>query len=152
MYEKEAGDIINIVFESGDDEERVQRVAHYLRELIAAREYGCTGLQADPDGPTLAGERDAALDQTLGAAGRERALEDTPDLSRGWIPSPEDWARVRRTRPEDEFTIQEPPAPVGLARYCARCAASGVGVCDDYPNCPAGQRVRDVIRNDFDME
>jgi hypothetical protein len=32
-----------------------------------------------------------------------------------------------------------PPAP-GPAAYCRRCAASGVGACDDYPDCPAGRR------------
>lgn len=26
------------------------------------------------------------------------------------------------------------------AAYCARCARSGVGACDDFPNCPAGNR------------
>lgn len=25
-----------------------------------------------------------------------------------------------------------------VARYCDRCARSGVGACDDFPNCPAG--------------
>lgn len=32
-----------------------------------------------------------------------------------------------------------PPAPAGPAAYCPRCAASGVGACDDYPDCPGGR-------------
>jgi hypothetical protein len=35
--------------------------------------------------------------------------------------------------------IEPPPAPAGPAAYCARCARSGVGACDDFPNCPAGR-------------
>jgi hypothetical protein len=37
--------------------------------------------------------------------------------------------------PENE----PPPPPAGPAAYCVRCARSGVGVCDDYPDCPAGR-------------
>ncbi len=33
----------------------------------------------------------------------------------------------------------QPPATAGNATYCPRCACSGVGVCDDFPNCPAGR-------------
>ena len=33
-----------------------------------------------------------------------------------------------------------PLAPAGPAADCVRCARSGVGVCDDYPDCPAGRR------------
>jgi len=32
-----------------------------------------------------------------------------------------------------------PPMPFGPASHCQRCARSGVGVCDDYPDCPAGR-------------
>jgi hypothetical protein len=33
----------------------------------------------------------------------------------------------------------EPPSIPGTATaYCAACARSGVGACDDFPNCPAG--------------
>jgi hypothetical protein len=38
------------------------------------------------------------------------------------------------------FPENEPPAlPFGPTAYCRDCAASGVGVCDAYPNCPAGR-------------
>ena len=30
------------------------------------------------------------------------------------------------------------PIPAG---YCGACARSGVGACDDFPNCPAGIKV-----------
>ena len=33
-----------------------------------------------------------------------------------------------------------PFIPGTLTAYCRRCAASGVGVCDDYPDCPAGRK------------
>jgi hypothetical protein len=33
---------------------------------------------------------------------------------------------------------QPPPAPAGPAAYCGACARSGVGACDDFPNCPGG--------------
>jgi hypothetical protein len=36
--------------------------------------------------------------------------------------------------------LEPPPAPAGPAAYCQRCARSGVGACDDYPNCPAGRK------------
>jgi hypothetical protein len=42
----------------------------------------------------------------------------------------------------------EPPlAPAGPAAYCVRCARSGVGVCDDYPDCPAGAATCPVCHN-----
>ena len=34
---------------------------------------------------------------------------------------------------------EPPPAPAGPAAYCGACARSGVGACDDYPDCPAGR-------------
>lgn len=50
------------------------------------------------------------------------------------------------THPADECHLvncvwhpSAPPAPAGPAASCQRCARSGVGVCDDYPDCPAGR-------------
>jgi hypothetical protein len=40
------------------------------------------------------------------------------------------------------YTAEPPPAPAGPAAYCVRCARSGVGACDDFPNCPAGRASR----------
>ncbi len=55
MYEKEAAEIIGIVYDAQyNSEEQTRKVAHYLTELIAATSYGCTGLTADPSGPQLA--------------------------------------------------------------------------------------------------
>lgn len=36
------------------------------------------------------------------------------------------------------MTVNPPPAPAGPAAYCGACARSGVGACDDYPDCPGG--------------
>lgn len=38
----------------------------------------------------------------------------------------------------DTDGITTAPAPVGPASVCGACARSGVGACDDYPDCPAG--------------
>jgi hypothetical protein len=46
--------------------------------------------------------------------------------------------RERHMRGTEKFH-EPPPAPAGPAANCRRCARSGVGVCDDYPNCPAGR-------------
>ena len=38
------------------------------------------------------------------------------------------------------YADDEPPRPAaGPAAYCAACARSGVGACDDFPDCPAGR-------------
>lgn len=51
---------------------------------------------------------------------------------------------ARKAQALEDFSrygcLEPPPAPAGPAAHCARCARSGVGVCDDYPNCPAGRR------------
>lgn len=39
--------------------------------------------------------------------------------------------------------LEPPPAPAGPAAYCARCARSGVGACDDFPYCPGGGKSRE---------
>jgi hypothetical protein len=51
MYEKEASEIIRLVFNSGSD--RAEKVEQWLREFLGATASGCTGLAADPDGPEL---------------------------------------------------------------------------------------------------
>jgi hypothetical protein len=62
MYEKEADELINLVLTVPADAEdfggrsRTREVADWLREFVAASNYGCTGLTADPDGPELAHE------------------------------------------------------------------------------------------------
>lgn len=37
-----------------------------------------------------------------------------------------------------EPTVGPPPASAGPAAHCAACARSGVGACDDFPDCPGG--------------
>lgn len=54
MFEKEADEVIGLVFSTISSAERTRLVAHYITELIGASAHGCTGLQADPDGPELA--------------------------------------------------------------------------------------------------
>jgi hypothetical protein len=51
-----------------------------------------------------------------------------------------DWCGRYRGQRRDSTAIEPPPAP-GPAAYCARCARSGVGACDDFPNCPGGYNV-----------
>jgi len=51
-----------------------------------------------------------------------------------------DWCGRYRGQRRDSTAIEPPPAPAGPAAHCRACAYSGVGVCDDYPNCPAGRR------------
>lgn len=36
------------------------------------------------------------------------------------------------------YGSDEPPAMPGPTSYCRACARSGVGACDDFPNCPGG--------------
>lgn len=74
-YTKEADELINLVFDAPMNSATRQRlVADWLREFLAAREYGCTGLTLDPDGPELRldGPRSDAL-----ASGAE-VLADAP--------------------------------------------------------------------------
>jgi hypothetical protein len=53
-YGPEADQLINLVFDSGPSSPmRKLAVAEWLREYVAARAFGCTGLTADPDGPTI---------------------------------------------------------------------------------------------------
>ena len=42
---------------------------------------------------------------------------------------------------EDEHHTPVMPAVPIPAGYCGACARSGVGACDDFPNCPAGIKV-----------
>jgi len=44
------------------------------------------------------------------------------------------------TEPSRYFGDAQPPAmPGSPTAYCAACARSGVGACDDFPNCPGGR-------------
>jgi hypothetical protein len=57
-----------------------------------------------------------------------RVLEDRLELLR----------RIAAPRTLED-AVAPPPAPAGPAAYCARCARSGVGACDDFPDCPGGR-------------
>jgi len=99
MYETEADELINLVFDAPMNSATRQRlVADWLREFVAATNYGCTGLTTDPDGPSLELRRDEALDGLREGAEDETALRDTPDLSGlpygPRLPSIQDWARL----------------------------------------------------------
>jgi NTP pyrophosphatase (non-canonical NTP hydrolase) len=49
------------------------------------------------------------------------------------------WHAAREPTLGEEFR-KEPLIPAHIpAGYCARCVRSGVGACDDFPNCPAGR-------------
>jgi hypothetical protein len=39
----------------------------------------------------------------------------------------------------EDFVEVGPPEAPGPSRYCRNCIYSGVGACDDFPNCPAGR-------------
>jgi hypothetical protein len=57
-----------------------------------------------------------------------------------WPQSPGEW-RVRRSEIRAWYEREMyPAAPAGPTSACGACARSGAGVCDDYPNCPAGRR------------
>lgn len=124
MYEKEADEIINLVFDSPRvHSERRKAVANWLREFIAGREYGCTGLTADPDGPGLA-ER-APVSPTMAATGFPTlaATEDLESRPPGFLESVRDWHPAT--------------APAGT-KVCLSCSAeaghevrhaSGLGTC-----------------------
>jgi len=83
-YQKEANEIIDIIVANPDYRKWNRLIADWLREFVAAREYGCTGLTTDPDGPEL----------------------ETPEF-----PSIEDWSkaqdRARRILAGDLTTIQQ---------------------------------------------
>jgi len=87
-YGREADEVINLAFETGYNSElRRQRVANFLRELVAASHAGCTGY-----GVSL-----ASPESDPPASGL---------LARPGLPSVADWARIKRTIPERE-PIQE---------------------------------------------
>lgn len=53
-----------------------------------------------------------------------------------WLPEP--GRAVTAVKDEVAGTASPPPAPAGPAAYCGPCARSGVGACDDFPDCPGG--------------
>jgi len=82
MYDKEADELINLVFDAPmNSATRHRLVASWLREFVAATNYGCTGLTSDPDGPSIDVEPDKALAGLRERAEDEEALRDTPDFS-----------------------------------------------------------------------
>ena len=83
-YGREADEVIGLAFETGYNSElRRQRVANFLRELVAASHSGCTGY-----GVPLASPESDAPGSGL--------------LPRRGLPSVADWARLKRTLPERE--------------------------------------------------
>lgn len=73
-----------------------------------------------------------------------------PDIVRGFIASKLAGIISRSEIPpyirQDERALipmhDIPPIPSHIpAGYCQRCTNSGVGACDDYPNCPAGRQI-----------
>lgn len=130
-YEREADELIQLIFSEASRPERVKLTASFLRELVAASQSGCAGYEADPDGPTLVLKDPVAS----GAAVLADATEEEVDGFLGAVR--EGHGQLYGDLPRDLFP---PPAP-GPSAYCGACARSGVGVCDDWPDCPAG-RVR----------
>jgi hypothetical protein len=111
-YRREADELINLVFEGNfNSNKRALAVADWLREFVAAREYGCTGLALDlaPRAPesdalasgaeVLAGASDAEVDGFLEAV-RE---------ARGAVPrepgSPRAEEVIRRLRDSDGLEL-----------------------------------------------
>lgn len=113
-------------------------------------------------------------DCEFGCMPMDHGEEPEPDMSRGMYQEmpmgPVDYGKLRERIAEMPIGEQiaatqryiesryvkaigpnePPPAPAGPAAYCVRCARSGVGVCDDYPDCPAGRREQEQ-RNYTDM-
>ena len=60
-YGREADEVVSLVADiSTIPASKRYAVAQWLREYVAARAFGCTGLTADPEGPALHGpESDA---------------------------------------------------------------------------------------------
>ena len=88
MFEKEADEVIGLVFSTISSAERTRLVAHYITELIGASAHGCTGLQADPDGPELAATDPVAsgaavLADATGRGGSDGFLGAVRDLPEG---------------------------------------------------------------------
>jgi len=86
-YRREADELINLVFDCPmNSAKRALSVADWLREFVAAREFGCTGMTTDPDGPEL----------------------ETPDL-----PSIEDWARIPDMNRRERYRVWGEAGPPG---------------------------------------
>jgi hypothetical protein len=71
-----------------------------------------------------------------GALSQATSIERADDIARGYghasVTDALNWLRER--------TENSPVIPAHIpAGYCQRCANSGCGACDDFPNCPAGQ-------------
>lgn len=71
-------------------------------------------------------DTDATWSVFIGALAKavSRVPQERPELVRAAERDPQYWP--------------EPGTP-GVAAHCRRCAASGVGACDDFPNCPNGR-------------
>jgi hypothetical protein len=110
MYEKEADELINLVLTVPADAEdfggrsRTREVADWLREFVAASNYGCTGLTVDPDGPELAahGPESDATDPV--ASGAEVLADATQEEVDGFLEA------IRKDHP-DAYAYGEPWGP-----------------------------------------
>jgi hypothetical protein len=120
------------------------------REAIAARQAYEAALAADTVHKWEFGEHPISRCQPDWCGryrGQRRDVSSTERQT--WKPAqlkPEAYERITgkpwHETPEIDIDIEPPPAPAGPAAYCVRCARSGVGVCDDYPDCPAGRASR----------
>ena len=65
-YGREADEVVSLVADlSTIPASKRYAVAQWLREYVAARGYGCTGLTADPEGPALDGSESDATASDL---------------------------------------------------------------------------------------
>lgn len=97
-YGREADDVVNTYLRGGTSEVRRKlAVANWLREYVAAREAGCTGLTLPLDGPTIdalgSGEEDRPEDYwrdgrepKFAITDEERAQAAREALSRKHLP------------------------------------------------------------------
>ena len=103
-YGREADELINLVFDSGPSSPRRKlAVANWLREYVAARAFGCTGLTADPEGPALHGPESDATASDLA----DEIYEDQEAVLK---------LRDEAERPEPS----KPPRPRGFRYYTGR--------------------------------
>jgi hypothetical protein len=134
-----------------EDSMRVMKIGEEFGEAVAAY-IGMTG-QNPRKGIThtkhdlLMELADVAITALCAMAHFTHAASETqrPDIVRGYLASKVTGIIVRSdipligTDPDPIIPLGDVPAHIP-AEHCQACVRSGVGACDDFPDCPAGSR------------